>query len=442
MFNKTRRKIVFIVVFSLLALMTVTLVTIFITNRIALQNENEEILETYVERFSLDDQPGAPGEAPLDIPDGVQQGEQQGETDGERPDGRGDRQNNGTKPGPRDGIPDKNEPEFQLSTFYSVAYSAEGEVLSINNGNNALQSEESLLSTTSSILKSGKTRGRTGNMTYIVETRDDYTLVAMIDGTINNSNQNLLFRQMLIIGSIALAILAVIAIFLARRIVRPLEESDKKQKQFVSDAGHELKTPIAVVSANSELLRRQIGGNEWLDNIDYENERMSELVKQLLVLSKAENSDIPKEPLDFSKLANGEVLPFESLAFEKGVMIDSRVEPDIMVHGNSGQLKQLISILLDNALEHGKGGTIRLSLKKEKRSALLSVSNEADEISPERAEHLFDRFYRADESRGDAGSHYGLGLSIAKAVAEGHGGRISAEFRDGIATFTATIPAK
>jgi len=430
MFNKTKRKIVFTVVFSLVALMVVTLGTIYVSNRAALQRENEEMLAIYVDGYSLDSQPPAQnGEIPQD--QGVMH-----EGPGEMPEEPGGRT------GPRNNERGKNEQRFLLSTFYSVAYSPDGEILSVNNGKNSLQSEESVIGIAGSILKSGKTSGQSGNMTYLVERRDGYTLVAMIDGTISNNDQSVLFRQMLIIGSVALAILIIISVFTARRIVKPLEENDKKQKRFVSDAGHELKTPIAVISANSELLRREVGESEWLDNIDYENERMSELVKELLALSKAENSDTPKEPLDFSKLVNGEALPFESLAFEKGKRIISNVESGITVKGNPGQLRQLVSILLDNALSHGTGDTVGLTLKRERHGALLTVTNDAAEMSADQLSRLFDRFYRTDEARNESGSHYGLGLSIAKAIADAHGGAIHAGHKDGKAVFTFSIPAE
>ncbi len=417
MFNKTKRRIFFTVVFSLLALMLVTLATIYVSNRIALQRENEEMLRTFAERYSLNEQP-------------------EPRVDG-KPDGRPEERPGGL--GPRNGEPDKNEPRFQLSTFYSVAFSTDGEVLAVNSGNDALHSEESLTETAASILKGSSKSGSRGGLAYLVEERGDYTLVAMIDSTINDSNQSLLFRQMLVIGTAALIILAAVSFFLARRIVRPLEENDERQKRFVSDAGHELKTPIAVISANSELLRRDVGENEWLSNIDYENERMSELVKQLLSLSRAETAETVREPLDFSKLAAGEVLPFESLAYEKGKKILSTIEPGITVKGNRTQLKQLVSILLDNALSHGTGEETELSLRREKHSAVLTVSNEA-RLDGEKLSRLFDRFYRADEARSESGSHYGLGLPIAKAVTEAHGGSIHAACRDGKAVFTVTLP--
>ncbi len=422
MFNKTRRKIIFTVVFSLLALMTVTLTTIYVSNRIALDRENREMLRTFAERYTLEERTPPP------------------ETEG-RPDGVQDPGPGGMNE-PRGDRPGRDEREFRLSTFYSVAYSQDGEVLAVDSGNSDLQSEESLLETASSILNKGKKSGKAGNMTYLVEEREDYTLVAMIDRTISDKNQTLLFRQMLIIGSAALTVLVIISVFIARRIVRPLEENDKRQKRFVSDAGHELKTPIAVISANSELLKRQIGQSEWLDNIDYENERMSDLVKQLLALSKAENGRAPKEILDLSKLVDGEVLPFETLAYEKGKRIESDTEPGITVEGDPNQLRQLVSILLDNALSHGTTEKIGLSLHREKHNAVLTVSNGANEMSAEQLSRLFERFYRTDEARNESDAHYGLGLPIAKAAAEAHGGQIRAEYKGGEAVFTVTLPVK
>lgn len=426
MFKKTKRSIVFAVVGSLLALMAVALTTIFVSNHLALQRENREILRTYVERYTLDEKPDTP---------------EKGSMPNRNPDTRPDDGNMPPMP-PEDDRFRNNEPAFRLSTFYSVAYAKDGTVLAVQNGNETLQSEASLLELAASIREKGKENGTLGSMSYLIDEKEDYTLVAMLDGTISNRNQVMLVQLMLLIGSVTLAVLFLISILIAHRIVRPLEENDKRQKRFVSDAGHELKTPIAVISANSELLRRQSGGSEWLDNIDYENERMSDLVKQLLTLSHAENGDLPKTALDLSELISGEVLPFESLAFEKGKRIESKIEPQLLAEGNANQLRQLVSILLDNALSHGSGDEIRLSLRREKHTAILQVSNAVQEMTDEEMTRLFDRFYRADEARNEAGAHYGLGLSIAKAVTEAHGGIIRAAYKDGKAVFTVSLPLK
>lgn len=422
MFNKTKRKIVFTVVFSLLALMIVTLATVYLSNRAALDRENRGMLKTFAERFSLENEAQEDALPPDDAEPGSE------ETNPPPP-----------PPGDR---PGRNEPAFRLSTFYAVAVSENGEILAVNTGERDLQSEDSLIGIATSILNKGKKSGKTGGLTYLVEERDGYTLVAMIDGTINDKNQTLLFRQMLLIGTAATAILLLISIFLARRIVRPLEENDEKQKRFVSDAGHELKTPIAVVSANCELLKRQIGENEWLSNVEYENGRMADLVKQLLFLSRAERRDVPKETLDLSELTTGEALPFESLAFERGKKIESQIEPGVFAEGNANQLRQLVSILLDNALSHGTGEVIELSLWRERHAAILTVANDAEEIGAEQLARLFDRFYRADEARTENAPHYGLGLSIAQAIVLAHGGAISAAYKNGKAIFTVQLPAK
>ena len=422
MFNKTKRKIVFTVVFSLLALMIVTLATVYLSNRAALDRENRGMLKTFAERFSLENEAQEDALPPGDAEPGTE------ETNPPPP-----------PPGDR---PGKNEPAFRLSTFYAVAVSESGEILAVNTGERDLQSEDSLIEIATSILNKGKKSGKTGGLTYLVEERDGYTLVAMIDGTINDKNQTLLFRQMLLIGTAATAILLLISIFLARRIVRPLEENDEKQKRFVSDAGHELKTPIAVVSANCELLKRQIGENEWLSNVEYENGRMADLVKQLLFLSRAERRDVPKETLDLSELTTGEALPFESLAFERGKKIESQIEPGVFAEGNANQLRQLVSILLDNALSHGTGDRIELSLWRERHAAILTVANDAEEIGAEQLARLFDRFYRTDEARTKNAPHYGLGLSIAQAIVLAHGGAISAAYKNGKAIFTVQLPAK
>lgn len=425
MFSKTKVKIVFTVVLSLLALMIVTLSTIYLSNRVAMQNENDEMLRTYIELYDHEKQDQREEFDTESRPPSVQ--------DNRFADFPGMMQGKG---------PMRNEPGFRLSTFYSVAYSESGEIIAVNNGNNGLQSENTLLEIASAALESKKETGVYGNIYYRVAEKDGYTLVAMIDGTLGDNNLQLLFKQMLIIGSAAVAVLLAISIIVAKSIVRPLEENDIRQKRFVSDAGHELKTPVAVISANSELLRRQLGDSEWLDNIDYENSRMSELIKQLLMLSRSENEKIPKETLDFSRLVNGEVLPFESLAFEKGKTIISETEDGIFIEGSQSQLRQLVSVLLDNALSHGTGSEICLSLKSERHFACLSVANESKPLDEKQLAHIFDRFYRTDEARDSKDSHYGLGLSIAHAIVSAHGGQIRADYKNGKAVFTVLIPKK
>ena len=187
----------------------------------------------------------------------------------------------------------------------------------------------------------------------------------------------------------------------------------------------------------------EIGENQWLANIQYENERMGSLVTQLLDLARMEHVTPQMETVDFSHLVSGETLPFESVIYENKMVFNCEIRDNIIVHGNPMQLKQVTAILLDNAVKHSAaGGEIWLSLKKEHGRAVLSVINAGDEIPPEQCKHLFDRCYRLDEARNGEDKHYGLGLAIAKVIAVGHHGKIEVKCHDGKVQFIISLPAE
>ena len=292
------------------------------------------------------------------------------------------------------------------------------------------------------IIEGNKNNGTENNLAFCKVDKGGYILVAFMDNTVINESAMTLLRYTLIFGGVALVLFFFLSIFLARKIVNPLEESYQKQKQFISDAGHELKTPVSVVNANAELLSREIGDNQWLQNIQYENERMGMLVGQLLDLARTENVTPQMEHIDFSRLVAGEALPFESVAFEKGLELNSNIANGVGVIGNSTQLKQIVSILLDNAIRHSKEqGEVRLTLIKEHGFAKLSVINKGDEIPAEQREQIFERFYRVDTARNGEDKHYGLGLAIAKAIVTSHKGHIEVLCYNGLVEFKIRIPA-
>lgn len=418
MFKKSRRKIVAAIMSVLVLLFLGTLAVIYGSSYFEVSSANHEMLERYSVLYSLDGQPGGSllpdmkpiKKAPGDFPDSPHF---------------------------------EDSPAFHLSTFYSVAVSDNGEPIAIDNNNRALYEDIELERYAIEIIESKKATGIKGNLIYLTTNKGDYTLVAFMDNTIMQESMTTLFRYTLVFGSIAIIALFFVAVYLARRIVKPLEESYQKQKQFISDADHELKTPVSVVNANAELLAREIGDNQWLDNIQYENERMGKLVGQLLELARTENVTVQTEHLDLSRLVGGETLPFESVAFEKGLLLNCDIENSMFVDGNSVQLRQLVSILLDNAIRHSSGGKeVTLQLKKEHTSARLSVINNGDPIPIEQQKHLFDRFYRVDSARNGEDKHYGLGLAIAKAIVTGHKGKISVSCYDGKVEFSVLLPLK
>lgn len=414
MFKKSRRKIVAAIMSILVLLWVGTLGVIYASSYFEMSKQNQEMLQAHAEMYVLPQ--SFEGMIPPNRP---------------RPDG-----NHGFDPGFTE------SPMFQLSTFYTVAVSYDGDVIEIKNEPPTVHTDDDLKKLAEDIINSGKSTGTESNLAFYKADKGGYILVTFMDNTVVNENAMTLFRYTLIFGGVALVLFFFLSVYLARKIVNPLEESYQKQKQFISDAGHELKTPVSVVSANAELLSREIGDNQWLQNIQYENERMGMLVGQLLDLARTENVTPQMEHIDLSRLVAGEALPFESVAFEKGLVLNSNITNGIGVEGNGTQLKQIVSILIDNAIRHSKEqGEVYLSLTKEHGFAKLSVINKGDEIPVEQREQIFERFYRVDTARNSEDKHYGLGLAIAKAIATSHKGHIAVQCFDGFVEFRVQIPA-
>ena len=413
MFEKSRKKIVFSIMSILVALWVGTLSVIYISSYLEMTKQNEGMLKAHSEMYKLSDK-----KEELFVP---------------------------IKPF-HNGEPEFNHrfedsPAFKLSDFYTVALSYEGELIEIKNEASIVYKDSELKALAEKIVKSGKTKGTEKNLSFYKMDKDGYILVTFMDNTIVNESAVTLFRYTLIFGVVALVVFFFLSRFLARKIVEPLEDGYKKQKQFISDAGHELKTPVSVVSANAELLERELGDNQWLKNIQYENERMGILVGQLLDLARAENVKQQFEEINFSRLVAGEALPFESVAFEKGINLNTNITDDIKVMGNSTQLKQVVSVLLDNAIKHSVGNSdVTLNLIKENNYVNLSVVNKGEEISKEHREKLFERFYRVDDARNSESNHYGLGLAIAKAIVDSHKGKIEVLCYNGLVEFKVKIP--
>ena len=411
MFKQSRRKIVAAIMSILVVLWVGTLGIIYASSYFEMKNQNEQMLQAHAQMYVLPPHFEGMG----------------------RPMPGGD---HGFKPGF-----DPEAPKFQLSTFYTVAISLDGKVLEIKNDPATVYSDDALEQMAKNIIEEGKNTGTLDNLTFLKTDKNGYILVTFMDNTVVNESARSLFRYTLIFGGVALVVFFFLSRFLAKKIVAPLEESYQKQRQFISDAGHELKTPVSVVSANAELLSRQIGDNQWLQNIQYENERMGMLVGQLLDLARTENVTPQMERIDFSRLVAGETLPFESVAFEKELALNTTITSGIAVEGNGAQLKQLTSILLDNAIRHSKpAGEVRLTLTGDHGIAELSVINTGDEIPTEHRDKIFERFYRMDPARSGEDKHYGLGLAIAKAIVAAHHGHIEVLCYNGLVEFRVNLP--
>lgn len=230
---------------------------------------------------------------------------------------------------------------------------------------------------------------------------------------------------------------------ITRWMVRPIEDMINGEKKFISNASHELKTPLAVISANTELLASEVGSdNKHLNYIQQETKRMISLVQKMLTLTRLDAPQVQKEhaifPVDESLLDI--IYPMESLAFEKNIQMDIDVQEHMKIDGNEDQIQNLVSILLNNALSYTpEHGTIEIHASIHNRKFYLTVANSGDPIPEQIRDKLFERFYRADEAREDNG-HFGLGLSIAKSIVTSHNGKISVSYHADKNVFSVVLP--
>ena len=271
--------------------------------------------------------------------------------------------------------------------------------------------------------------------------------IAFVDMSMEQTILSQMMRSYTGIILVALAVLLAISIALAFWITKPVERAWQQQRQFISDASHELKTPLTVILSNAELLSgAELSGapTRWVDHIRSEGTQMKELVEQMLILAQADNavSTAVFEQVDLSELVMDTCLAFEPVAFEAGKGLEDRIEENIVVTADPGKLCSLISILLDNAIKYGKAGEpILLQLSRTDRFARLQVENGGEPIPPQQLRRLFERFYRADASRGEQGG-FGLGLPIAATIAAEHKGALRAESDEKSTRFIFTIPLR
>ncbi len=316
--------------------------------------------------------------------------------------------------------------------FFVIMANENGKyVASLNNDDLTAEAAQQYID---SIISSGKSTGMTGNMSYCAEKKGNGSLLVLTDRTAELNMMNKLKRTTVLVGLVSLIFLSVAAYFVSGLIVRPLKETFEKQKQFISDASHELKTPLTVISANADVLSGEVGDNKWLRYIRDQANRMNILVNDLLSLTRLENKtrDFIRTDFDLSKAVTNAALPFECQAFENRRNFVLNVEEGITVNGSEKHIKQMTAIFIDNAIKYSKeGGTVRVSLERTEGKTVLSVYNTGSGVKESEKDKLFERFYRSDESRNRSTGGYGLGLAIAKSIIDKHKFKVVVENEEG-----------
>ena len=260
----------------------------------------------------------------------------------------------------------------------------------------------------------------------------------IMDNTYVNNKLSYYFRTSILIFILLEIIIIYVSNLLTKWLIKPVMESFTKQKQFIVDASHELKTPLAIITASAESLELEPKEKKWLENIKSESERMNKLVTDLLELSKSEQvhntNNLTSNNL--SKIIEKTSLTFESLVYENKLTLKNNIEDNIKFNCNPDKIRELLGILLDNAIKHSLDKSkILVNLYTEKNNIILEVINRGNPIPKKDQEKIFDRFYRVDESRNRNDNRYGLGLAIAKNIVTSHNGKISVNCKDGYTTF-------
>ena len=231
----------------------------------------------------------------------------------------------------------------------------------------------------------------------------------------------------------------------AQNIIAPMAESYEKQKRFITDAGHDIKTPITIIDADREILEMDIGENEWLDDIKKQTKRLTKLTNDLIYLSRMEEGTDIKELSSFSlsEVCREEAESFSAVAKKRELEISGDIEESIDINGSEEDVRKLLAILFDNAIKYAKEGTdIGINVRKHGRLATVTISNVAENMTEDHCKRMFDRFYRADSSRGSGGG-FGIGLAMAQAIVLSHNGKIGAELSDDkVLSISATFPVQ
>lgn len=282
------------------------------------------------------------------------------------------------------------------------------------------------------------------HLRYLRKTGYTSTLIAFTDTTLESTTMRSMAAVCSLAGSAALLVLFLCSYLLSGVVTRPVGAAWAQQEQFLSDASHELKTPLTVILSSAELLNQSALPEQavYIDNIREESRRMKLLVEDMLTLSRAQRSagSLPEQTADLSEAAMTAALRFEPVAFEAGKRLEYDIAPELPVRGDGGKLGQALAALLDNAVKYSAGGTdIRLTAEKQGRFAVVTVADSGPDIPADKLPHIFDRFYRADEARTD-GDSFGLGLPIAKAIIDAHRGTLRCESGGGVTRFIITLP--
>ena len=428
MIGRLRNRFIRIATLSVAAVMLLLTVILNVANYISTDADLRDTLTLIAENQgtipvgSFTPSPSGGGTPPEDAPDGE------------------------TPPTPPEGAPDRRNGPFTAETpfstrFFVLRFQDDGTLTQADLTKIASVTEDDTAAYLAAAAAKGEGYGYCGNYRfYVTRTGEDRNIAIFLD-----CYQSLRAVRTVLVWSLAAdagctLLVFLLVVLLSRRAIDPVVRSAQQQKQFITDASHELKTPITVIATSLKVLEMEVGPQKWIDKARGQTEKLTALVNSLVTLSRMdeEASPLKREPFPISDAVQETADSFTELAAERGRPLTVSVTPGLTYCGDEYAVRQLTSLLLDNAVKYAAPDSpITLTLEKSRRGVTLRTVNRCPEGQPIDTGRLFDRFYRADPSRTAGG--FGIGLSIARGIAEGHRGTISAAMNGDLITFTAEL---
>lgn len=338
-----------------------------------------------------------------------------------------------------DGKPYESVPGISVETpyetrFFMVETDADGDVIYSNTRSVAAVDEETAENYAAKVLANGRENGYLENYRYLVTKSDSGSMIIFLDRTREIASFKSFLATSGLVSLIGIAAVFILVLIFSRKAIKPIADSYEKQKRFITDAGHELKTPLTIIDASNEVLELEQGESQWTKSIRNQVRRLAELTESLVSLSRMDESGNVLQMVEFSlsDAVSETAETFVAPAKKNGKTIEIDVEQNITYTGDENAIRKLVSILVDNAIKYSSADArIKVSLERNGKNRVIACRNPVDVIEKGDLEILFERFYRGDGSRGQQTSGYGIGLSLARAIAESHKGKISARSEDG-----------
>lgn len=324
-------------------------------------------------------------------------------------------------------------PKITLSNrFFAVKTDIEQNVITVNTVDLYLTSSKDAVEYAKKALKTGKTTGYIDRFKYKIKKTDYGLLIVFIDLSSDFDNFYYTLKNSFLISFVVLILVFVISFLLSKKVVSPMVKAYEKQKSFITDASHELKTPLAIINTNTDVIEMENGASKWTLSIHKQVERLNELVKNLISLAKLEEEEIQKTNFSLSDIIYEISNDYEEVCKNINRELKLNIEKNIQINADEKLIRKLITILIENAVKYSKENTqIKLNLEKQNKKIIFTIENEADNLKIKKYDELFERFYRADFSRNRKTGGYGIGLSIAQSIAIKHKTKIQAESLDG-----------